>query len=308
MFLSILANLIGLYSLVTLPLTSSFTIDVSDFESLGRVSLIKNDYQLEAPVRKNNHSLGIEITAAVAIVVDKNSGTVLWQKNPQQIRSVASITKLLSVLVFLEHNPGWEETVKIKKSDYRDGGRRYVYTGEEITVRDLFNISLVASDNTAITSLVRSTGIAEEDFVKLMNDKAKSLGMSQGSFTEPTGLDSENKSSASDIIKLIKTAFNHPEIRQTTVQPEYQFTVLNNSKSRSIESTNQLLTSYLDIRAGKTGHLEEAGFCFTGLVKGSVNQEVYVVILGSSNHTGRFQEFKSLAQWAFDNYEWKVVD
>lgn len=304
MLLSILANLIIIYSLISLPLASSFTIDISNYAERGSLELLEDIYLQDAPYRKNNDSLGMAITAHSAIVIDKETEQILWQKNPEEARSVASLTKLLTALVFLDNNPGWEEVVTIQQSDYREGGRIRVYQGEEISIRDLFNTMLIVSSNNATVALVRSTGLSEEEFVVAMNQKAQELGMIQSVFLEPTGLEPDNISTASDIIKLAKAAFNQEEIRWATSQKQYTYSILNAPRSYSLDNTNKLLNSYLKILAGKTGYLEESGYCLVSEVKGPEEQEIIIAILDSQSETDRFQDLKALAQWAFDNYNW----
>ena len=306
MLLSILTNLISIYSLISLPLVASQTIDVSRFADEGKVKLIKIFYQQDAPYRVNNQSLGVEITAQSALIIDKKTGVILWQKNPEEVRSIASITKLMTALVFLDHNPGWQTEVIIQTSDYREGGRIRVYQGERLYVKDLFNASLVASANNATMSLVRSTGLSEEEFVKAMNQKALDLGMTQSNYIEPTGLDPQNVSTAFDINKLAQAAFSHSEIVQATIQSEYQFEVLNTSRTEILKNTDKLLESYLNVQAGKTGYLDEAGYCLASQIRGPEGQEVRIVVLGSESEASRFQETKALAQWVFGNFRWEV--
>jgi serine-type D-Ala-D-Ala endopeptidase (penicillin-binding protein 7) len=303
MHLSILANLISLYSLIVFPFGFNRAIDISNVAGGGEIKFV-NQNQQQAPVRKNNKSLGMEITASTAIIIDQSSGAVLWQKNADQLKPIASITKLLTAIVFLEHNPGWETSLKIEAKDYPGSGWRNLFNNEEVTLRDLFNIGLVASDNTAINALVRSTKISREEFVKLMNDKAKSLGMDRTVVYEPIGLDPKNQSTVTDLAKLAKAAFSRPEILKATDQKEYHYIILNSGRSNSAKTTDKLLTSYLHVLAGKTGSLPEAGYCFISLIKGPKNQEVDVVVLGSQDDNSRFQEAKALAQWSFDNFDW----
>lgn len=305
MLFSILANLIIIYGLISLPLTSSQTIDISDYQENSGVELRLNGYQEKAPIRKNNSSLGMAVTAAAAMIIDQPSGLVLWQKNPDQPRSLASITKLLSALVFLDHNPGWETEIIMQPDDYLAGGIIKVYQGEKIKVRDLFNASLVISSNTATMALARSTGLSKEEFVKAMNLKAQQLGMKQSVFLEPTGLEPANLSTAADVIKLAKAAFAEEEIKKATVQKEYNFTVPLTTRNVKLENTNKLLASYLNIAAGKTGYLDEAGYCLVSEITGGNNQEVIIVVMGSQSESDRFQDLKGLAQWVFDNYSWE---
>jgi D-alanyl-D-alanine carboxypeptidase len=171
-------------------------------------------------------------------------------------------------------------------------------------VKDLFNAMLVASSNNSAVALARSTGFSQEEFASLMNNKALELGMNDSSFVEPTGLDPQNVSTAADIIKLAEAALDRPEITDATSQSEYTFSVLNTDRTYTLENTDRLLNSYLDIKSGKTGYLDEAGYCLVSNVRGSGGQEVLVAVLGSESEESRFQEVKALAQWSYDNYIW----
>lgn len=304
MLLSLIANLIGLYGLLVLPVAVSSTIDASAYAQQGAVSLLSGVYRQHAPSRTNQDSLGMKVTANSAMVIDQASGAVLWQKNPDQVQPIASLTKLMSALVWLDNNPGWATEVTVLASDLRSGGRAYIYAGEKLTARDLFNLSLIPSSNSAIMALARSTGLTTQEFTAKMNERAASLNMTSTKFTEPTGLAPENMSSAADLLKLAQAAFEREEIRSATVREEYTFQVLNNNRSETVKNTDKLLNGYLRINAGKTGSLDESGYCLTSEVIGPAGQKVLIVVLGSLSDADRFQDLKALAQWAFDNYSW----
>ncbi len=298
MLLSILANLIGFYGLIDLSSPSDNIINLNQ----DHISYIERVY-LSGPIKKNSTSLGLDISANSAMVIDQEMDKVLWQKNSDEVHAIASITKLMTALVFLENNPGWDTEFKISTEDYREGGRRRIFNGEIIKVRDIFSTALIASENNAASALVRSTGLSEEDFVKRMNERAIYLGMTNTIFYDPTGLNPENKSTASDLAKLVKAAFSREEIRNITSSKEYEFNVINTGTHYLMENTNELLDSYLNISAGKTGFIDEAGYCLTSLVKYN-GHEIYIIVLGSDSHFNRFQEVKALATWTFDNYIW----
>lgn len=304
MLFALLANLAVMYNLIVLPVLPLAVIDISGISAGNLVKLHKNQPNVMAPYRLNHTSLGMKITAQSAVIMDERSGLILWQKNPNEVRSLASISKLLAALVFLEHNPGWDAGVAINISDYQQGGRAYIYNGEIITVRDLFNLSLVASSNSAVSALARSTGLSGADFIMAMNEKAKGLGMENSNFIEPTGLAPENVSTAADIIKLARAAFAKEEIKKATIQKEYSFEVLNNGRKDIVKSTDKLLGSYLKIIAGKTGYLNEAGYCLVSQAHGQKGQSLLVAVLGSATDADRFQDLKALLEWAFDNYAW----
>ena len=142
MLFSLLANLTIIYHLFSLPLEAVSFIDASQELNRGEVFLNTRTYQTNEPYRNNNNSLGMKITAASAMVVDERTGLVLWQKNQDKVQPLASISKLMAALVFLDNNPGWDKVMTAQTSDFRGGGKAYIYQGEEITVKDLFNLSL----------------------------------------------------------------------------------------------------------------------------------------------------------------------
>ena len=152
-------------------------------------------------------------------------------------------------------------------------------------------------------ALARSTGLTEEGFVEAMNQKAQELGMSDSIFFEPTGLDPANVSTAFDIIKLAQTALSQPDIAAATKQKEYKFSIINAPRNYTLKNTDRLLNSYLNVVSGKTGFLDEAGYCLVSNIDNN-GHEVLVVVLGSETEDSRFQEVKALSQWSFDNYYW----
>ena len=127
--------------------------------------------EIAGPEKVDPTSLGIEVTAKSVLVVDLKSGAILFSKNSDEKRSIASITKLMTALVFLENNPGWDEIITVKESDKRNGGLAKLWPEEEVKVIDLFNLTLVSSTNEAAIALARSTSLSEEKFVELMNKK-----------------------------------------------------------------------------------------------------------------------------------------
>ncbi len=256
------------------------------------------------PVRDfSNNSIGVAVTAKAALVVDKSTEKILFAKNEQIALPLASITKLLTALVFLDTNPDWQKIVTMEPVDevYR---AKYVYRGEKWSVKDLFNTMLIGSDNNATMALVRSTGLTTADFVKEMNNKAKQIGMNSSFFLDPTGLSENNVASAYDIWLLAKTAWAEPLIIQTTSRSSYVLMAENSQIVRRVINTNLLLNSFLEIKAGKTGFIEEAGYCLTTLVANTAGNEIYLVVLGSATENDRWQDAKALAWWTFNNWLW----
>lgn len=283
-----------------LPLISIFVSEEGVVASLEEFEM---DEQEVIPHKIDNQSLGVKISASSAAVMDKDTGLILWQKNADQQRSIASITKLMTALVFLDYNPGWETEITMIKEDEINGGTNRLLRGEIIKVKDVFYTSLIASDNTATRSLVRSIGLSEEEFITKMNDKAQDLGLVNTVFVDMTGLKDDNKSTALDILSLARVAFSNQYINNAVSRSVYNFQAVS-GQHHKIFSTNKLFNSFLDIKAGKTGFTNAAGYSLVAEVGGENGHNIISVVLGSETHDGRFQELKILSAWTLNNFTW----
>ncbi len=248
-----------------------------------------------------------KIAADSAVVLDTESGFRLLDISADNQQPIASLTKLMTALVFLDHNPGWESDIVVNKEDLRGGAKANIFSGDKIMIKDLFKAALIASDNSAITVLVRSTGLSEEAFVKAMNDKADILRIRGIEFKDPTGLDTGNTGSALAVAKLAEKAFEKKEITDALELSRYSFNV-SSSVRREVKSTNQLLGrtmpkgSYL--LGGKTGHLDEAGYCFAGIFEYK-NRRFITAILGAPEDEKRFSETLKILDWTMRAYLWE---
>jgi len=259
----------------------------------------------------NKKSLGVKVTAKSFMVVEPKTGSVIYEKNSQEKRSIASLTKLMTALTFLDFNPGWDQEYTVTTSDLRWGAKPILMPGEKVKVKDLFYVMMVASSNESAIALARATGLSQEEFVKQMNFRAKLLGMNDSKFVEPSGLDSNNKSTAKDLIKLIDVVFSHSEIRKAGATKEYNFKILNKNETRTIYSTDKILDmefgfkdQLYKLEAGKTGYLDDAGYCFASQIRDQNNRKLLITVLGSSTIYDRFSDTKSLAYWVFNNFKW----
>lgn len=281
------------------------TLDQSDQVTIQEVKHLPILEDKSKPPQKISESLGIEITAKSAMVVDVDSGQVLFQKNPSQKLSIASLTKLMTAIIFLENNPGFDKEGQITVQDNQlAGAKLYVPNGEGVRVEDLFQASLVGSANNATEALARSTGLTLEDFVRKMNEKAQSWGLKDTQFVDTTGLGVNNISTVSDYARITREAFQIDEIQKATSQREYFLRTLTHNEPHNIVSQNELYDSYLDIVASKTGYLDEAGYCLATQAQNKSEKNIIVILLGNHSYFSRFQETKALVQWTFDNFKW----
>jgi len=271
-----------------------------------RGALPENQNKPSGPQKKKEVK-EFEITAKSVVAIDGETEQFLFTSNPDELTPLASLTKLMTALVFLEHNPGWDTPYEIKREDRREGGRIYLFLGEKVTVKDLFHLSLVASDNTATIALAKSTGLSEEEFVKKMNEKAVSLGLNKTKFSDPVGLDNNNVSTARETAKLAKITLSLEDIRQATMSKDYRFKT-SDGKGKVVSSTDYLLKNFpsngLKIVGGKTGYTDLAGYCFAGKFSNNSGQEIITVILGGQTSEERFQKTRDLAEWVYNNFIW----
>ncbi|MBT3231091.1 D-alanyl-D-alanine carboxypeptidase [Candidatus Uhrbacteria bacterium] len=260
------------------------------------------------PVKVDLDSYGIVTTAWSAVVIDDSSGAVLFQKHPDALRSIGSVTKLMAALVFLEQNPDLSQTVTLDPDlDYVGGGRLYLGYFNGLLLSDVLAASLVGSDNTATQSLIRFSGLSSADFMARMNTKADELGMDQTEFYDATGLDARNMSTARELVILLQTAEQNEIIAYYTTQPFITITQAS-GRSVTVENTNTLLTTFMNeypysISGGKTGYLPQAGYVLATTVEYE-GDKVHVIVMGAESKDARVSEAKGLAYWAFKTYQW----
>jgi D-alanyl-D-alanine endopeptidase (penicillin-binding protein 7) len=238
-----------------------------------------------------------DVRAAAAIIFNPETGQVLWEENAQDKRSIASITKVMTALVFLEDNPDLSQEITIQRSDVYAASTTYLRANERITLGNVLHLALIASDNAAARALARVSHGGTAAFVERMNEKALELGLDSTSFADPSGLNPENISSAYDLSRLISFASADERIAPIMRTAEYK--VKTSRRTVSIHNTNRLLLGgEVDVMGGKTGFISKAGYCLATLVRlPQSNQQVAVVVLGATSNQGRFWETRHLFNW-----------
>jgi serine-type D-Ala-D-Ala endopeptidase (penicillin-binding protein 7) len=236
------------------------------------------------------------IRAVSAVVWDTDAGIILFADNAFERRPIASITKLMTAMVALEHGFDWDRLATIEPEEYVIGGQLLLQRGEEVTMRDLFHASLLGSANNATLALVRSLSMEKQEFVREMNRKAIELNLEQTEFVDVTGLDSSNLSTAYEVARLAEAAFrDYPVIAEATAEKEYTFTVSGSGREHTIKNTNKLISEEdMSLTGSKTGYLDEAQFCLVS--RGGIGQNRIAVVLGSPSETDSVQEVKTLLQ------------
>ncbi len=279
---------------------------VENYQGLSAV-LNKFGDDIILPPAKSQTAPEIFLEANNGAVLDSGSETIIFDQAADRETPIASITKLITALVFLNHNPGWESTYEVKPQDIVVGGKIYLNSGEEISLKDLFYLSLVGSANTATKALVRSTGMSEEEFLLSMNFKARELGLEHTNFVDTIGFSPANISTAKEVACMAQAALAERRIREVTLTKKYEFHTLGGRKV-SVNNTDVLLEIFpqngIKILGGKTGFTKSAGYCFVGKFINKKGNEIIAVILGCPNKNSRFTQTKQLVEWAYDNYAW----
>jgi D-alanyl-D-alanine endopeptidase (penicillin-binding protein 7) len=236
-----------------------------------------------------------DIRAAAAIVYDPQTGEVLWEENSHDQRSIASITKVMTAVTFLADAPDLTQRVAVTAADMRNASTTHIRAGEILSYEDLLHLLLIASDNAAARVLARTSEGGTEAFVGRMNEMAEHLGLTATHYTEPSGLESSNVSSAYDLSHLI--AFAASDERIGPIMRTEEYTAHSSAGPIDIHSTNKLLGTDVDVRGGKTGFISKAGYCLATLLQVPQGSQVAVVVLGASNSATRFWEARHLFNW-----------
>ncbi len=243
------------------------------------------------------------VTAQSYIVEEAATGNVLAKYNSDALRVPASLTKLVSTLVFFDTKPNLNKIVVMKQSDMDQGactsGGACFSTkpGVAYKLGDLLRAALIASDNNAIAAVARSTGLSSSAFVSKMNAKVAALGMTSSHFVEPTGMDPANTTTAGDYAKIVREAFSNKAIRDSALMQSYSFSSTNNKRYvHTVKNTDKLLGDPdLTILGGKTGYLDESQYNFGSEIKDFLGNTIIVVVLGSRNYSSSFSDTKQLA-------------
>jgi D-alanyl-D-alanine endopeptidase (penicillin-binding protein 7) len=246
-----------------------------------------------------NGDLVPDIRAAAAIVFNPVTGQVLWEDHAQEKRSIASITKVMTAVVFLEDSPDLTRFVTVERSDVYAASTTYLRANERLTLDTLLHLTLIASDNAAARILARVSHGGAASFVERMNEKALEFGLESTTFADPSGLNPANVSSAYDLSRLISIAAADERI--APIMRTAVYTVSTSRRSISIHSTNQLVRGGdVEVMGGKTGFISKAGYCLATLLRLPQGNQVAVVVLGARSNPGRFWETRHLFNWLSD--------
>jgi serine-type D-Ala-D-Ala endopeptidase (penicillin-binding protein 7) len=257
---------------------------------------LKLDNALSTPKLLKASSLKVQ--SHIALIFDEQSQLPIYNKNSQAVVPIASITKLMTAMVILDANLPMDESVSVAEDDPNTGkrARSRLSIGMTFTRSEMLKLALMASENRAALALARSYPGGTPALVAAMNDKARVLGMEDTQFFDPTGLDSDNVSTAQDLVKMVAAARQYPLIHQYTTSTSHSVEGLRGRTMR-FNNTNPLVrnTSW-DIGLSKTGFINEAGRCL--VMQATLNlRPVIIVLLDSWGKRTRVVDANRIKRW-----------
>ena len=245
------------------------------------------------------HATGdaLDLKSSVALVVDQNTDEVLFSKNSSAVLPIASITKLMTALVVTEAGLALDEVLTVTPEDaaVRAGSRSQLRAGAQLTRGEMLHLALMASENRAAHLLGRTYPGGLSSFVEAMNAKAQLLGMHDTRYVEPTGLSSDNRSSAEDLARLVRAASQHPLLRELSTSPEAVVPV--GRQQVQFRNTNGLVRNpEWDIGLQKTGYIAAAGRCLVMQTQLS-GRQLIMVLLDSAGKYSRIGDAERIRKW-----------
>lgn len=242
----------------------------------------------------------LDLQSSVALVVDQDTNEVLFAKNKDAVLPIASITKLMTALVTVEADLPLDEELTVTRDELvRARIRSRLSPGVEMTRGTALHLALMSSENRAAQLLGRTYPGGVSRFVEAMNAKARLLGMTDSHFADPTGLSPENRSSASDLVRLVKAAYEHEVIREYSVSGELDLPV--GRRTVSYRNTNRLTENpEWDIGLQKTGYISAAGRCLVmqAVIEGKRVVMVLLDSVGKYSRIGDAQRIRDFLEAA----------
>jgi len=233
------------------------------------------------------------VYARNAILLDPLTGEVLFEKNASRSVPIASLSKLMTALVFLEQKPDLDKEVTVRAEELAGAGHTQLRRGEVVPLGELLHMSLMCSDNCATRVIALESGLSPDEFIARMNTKSIELGLTGTRFVEFTGLNEHNVSTAADIARLLHAAANEPLIAEITTTRSYEFHTAR--RWHTVGNTNRLLYGRYEVLGGKTGFIREAGYCFATWVRAQ-GRDLIAVVLGAPTNATRFADAVRLIQ------------
>ena len=257
----------------------------------------------------------LSLNARAAVLMDADSGRILYGKNETMVFPMASTTKIMTLIVALEHNEPDQIVIASAGASAMPEVRLGVHEGERYRMEDLYYAMMLESFNDAAMMIAEGTVGSVENFAELMNEKAISLGCTQTYFITPNGLDAADEkgvhsSTAEDMAKIMRYAIDNEDFLKITQTADYSFTDCDRKRSFEVHNKNVLLTMMDGVLSGKTGYTADAGYCYVCAVKKD-DRTFIAALLGSGwpPHKGyKWSDVQTLLDYGDKNYRYQTID
>ena len=271
------------------------------------VNTIVMAQEIDSSKQNNEDNSVLAKEARSAIIMEASTGKVIYEKNAYEELPMASMTKMMTLLIIMENikngNLRWDEKVITSEHASSMGGSQiFLEAGEEMSVEDLVKGICIGSGNDAAVAMAERISGTEEEFVKLMNKKALVLGLKNTNFVNACGLDDDNHySSASDMAVIAKELGKYDKILEFTGTYE-DYLRKDTDNSFWLVNTNKLVRYYKGVDGLKTGYTKEAGYCITTTAKKN-NMRLITVVMGEPTSTVRNSETTAMLDYGFNTYK-----
>ncbi len=262
----------------------------------SRQELLRTGFDQAGPVLKAVSSPRLH--SSIALIYDQQTQSPLYTKNSDALAPIASITKLMTAMVVLDAQLPLDEeiTITVADIDTLKGTHSRLRIGMSLARSELLKLALMASENRAAAALTRTFPGGTDAAIMAMNAKARELGMQSTRFLDPTGLSSNNVSTANDLVKMVAAARDYPLIHQYTTTASHSVDGWRGREMRFVNTNPLVKNASWDIGVSKTGYISEAGRC---LVMGAtINQRpVIIVLLDSWGKHTRIGDANRIKKW-----------
>ena len=271
---------------------------------------IDNNANVENEEKKNNdtsNNINLAENAKSAIIIEASTGKVIFEKNANEKMAMASMTKMMTLLLIMENlengNLKWDEMITTSANAAGMGGSQiFLQVGEQMSVEDLVKGICIASGNDASVAMAERIGGTEESFVKMMNDKAKELGLKNTNFVNAYGFDDDNHySTAYDMAMIARELVKHKKVLEFSGTYE-DYLRKDTPNSLWLVNTNKLVRYYSGVDGLKTGFTDKAMYCLTATAYKN-NMRLITVVMGEPSSAIRSSETAAMLDYGFNTYQ-----
>ena len=269
---------------------------------------------MEISIRVQAEGTPENLYARSAVLMDADTGRILFGKNDNEVMPMASTTKIMTLLVTLEH-ADLDEIVEVSaRAASMPDVQLHIREGERYRLQDLCYSLMLESHNDSAVAIAEHVGGTVEGFVAMMNQKAKHLGCYHTYFITPNGLDAEDEhgkhsTTARDLARIMRCCIKNETFLSITREPSWTFTDMDGNRSFTVQNKNAFLQMMEGALTGKTGFTNEAGYCYVGALERGEKRLITVVLAcGWPNHkTWKWMDTKALMNYGLEDYHKETV-